>query len=88
MKKLLSIAAVAALVLTGCNKDLKVTPAEKLTIEYGDKLDNNKLFDAKKSDKNIKVDKVQDFKESWKSDLEGHIYGWGQDYPERCEDHS
>ena len=40
MKKLLSIAAVAALVLTGCNKDLK-----------------------------------------------GHIYGWGQDYPERCEDH-
>ena len=61
MKKLLSIAAVAALVLTGCSKDLKVTPAEKLTIEYGDKLDNNKLFDAKKSDKNIKVDKVQDF---------------------------
>ena len=61
MKKLLSIAAVAALVLTGCNKDLKVTPADKLTIEYGDKLDNNKLFDAKKSDKNIKVDKVQDF---------------------------
>lgn len=61
MKKLLSIAAVAALVLTGCNKDLKVTPADKLTVEYGDKLDNNKLFDAKKSDKNIKVDKVQDF---------------------------
>ena len=61
MKKLLSIAAVAALVLTGCNKELKVTPADKLTIEYGDKLDNNKLFDAKKSDKNIKVDKVQDF---------------------------
>lgn len=61
MKKLLSIAAVAALVLTGCNKNLKVTPADKLTIEYGDKLDNNKLFDAKKSDKNIKVDKVQDF---------------------------
>ena len=61
MKKLLSIAAVAALVLTGCNKELQVTPADKLTIEYGDKLDNNKLFDAKKSDKNIKVDKVQDF---------------------------
>ena len=61
MKKLLSIAAVAALVLTGCNKNLKVTPADKLTIEYGDKLDNNKLYDAKKSDKNIKVDKVQDF---------------------------
>ena len=61
MKKLLSIAAMAALVLTGCNKDLKVTPTDKLTVEYGDKLDNNKLFDAKKSDKNIKVDKVQDF---------------------------
>ena len=65
MKKLLSIAAVAALVLTGCNKDLKVTPADKLTIEYGDKtLTNNKLFDAKKSDKNIKVDKVQNFTSS------------------------
>ena len=49
MKKLLSIAAVAALVLTGCSKDLKVTPAEKLTIEF-------------------------QCKESWKSDLEGHIY--------------
>ena len=61
MKKLLSIAAMAALVLTGCNKDLKVTPTDKLTVEYGDKLDNNKLFDAKKSDKNIKVEKVQDF---------------------------
>ena len=61
MKKLLSIAAVAALILTGCSKELKVKITDKLTVEYGDKLDNNKLFDAKKSDKNIKVDKVQDF---------------------------
>ena len=61
MKKLLSIAAVAALVLTGCSKELKVKTVDKLTVEYGDTLDNNKLFDAKKSDKNIKVDKVQDF---------------------------
>ena len=61
MKKLLSIAAVSALVLTGCSKELKVKTVDKLTVEYGDTLDNNKLFDAKKSDKNIKVDKVQDF---------------------------
>lgn len=61
MKKLLSIAAMAALVLTGCSKELEVKITDKLTVEYGNKLDNNKLFDAKKSDKNIKVDKVQDF---------------------------
>ena len=61
MKKLLCIAALAALVLTGCAKDLQVKTTEKLTVEYGDKLDNSKLFNAKESDKNIKVDKVQDF---------------------------
>lgn len=52
---------MAALVLTGCSKELEVKITDKLTVEYGNKLDNNKLFDAKKSDKNIKVDKVQDF---------------------------
>ena len=61
MKKLLSIAAVASLVLKVCSKKLEVKITDKLTVEYGDKLDNNKLFDAKKSYKNIKVDKVQDF---------------------------
>ena len=58
MKKLLGIAALAALVLTGCSKDLQVKTTEKLTVEYGDKLDNDKLYDAKESDKNVKVDKV------------------------------
>ena len=58
MKKLLCIAALAPLVLTGCAKDLQVKTTEKLTIEYGDKLDNDKLYDAKESDENVKVDKV------------------------------
>ena len=58
MKKLLSIAALAALVLTACSKDLQVKTTDKLTVEYGDKLDNDKLYDAKESDENVKVDKV------------------------------
>ena len=61
MKKLLCIAALAALVLTGCAKDLQVKTTEKLTIEYGDKLDNDKLYDAKESDENVKVDKVSGY---------------------------
>lgn len=63
MKKLLSIAALAALVLTACSKDLQVQPVDKLTVEYGDKLDNSKLFNAKESDENVKVDKVNGFEE-------------------------
>lgn len=61
MKKLLSIAALAALVLTGCSKDLQVQPVDKLTVEYGDELDNSKLFNAKESDENVKVDKVSGY---------------------------
>lgn len=61
MKKLLGIAALAALVLTGCSKDLQVKTTEKQTVEYGDKLDNDKLYDAKESDKNVKVDKVSGY---------------------------
>ena len=61
MKKLLGIAALAALVLTGCSKDLQVQPVDKLTVEYGDKLDNSKLFHAKESDENVKVDKINGF---------------------------
>ena len=61
MKKLLSIAAVAALILTGCAKDLQVKTVDKLAIEYGDKLDNDKLYDAKESDENVKVDKVSGY---------------------------
>lgn len=49
MHKLFSIAVVAALVLTGCGKELKVKTVDKLTVEYGDTLDNSKLYDAKAS---------------------------------------
>ena len=61
MKKLLCIAAFAALVLTGCAKDLQVKTTEKLAVEYGDKLDNDKLYDAKESDEKVKVDKVSGY---------------------------
>lgn len=63
MKKLLGIVALATLVLTGCSKDLQVKTVDKLTAEYGAKLDNQKLFDAKESDENVKVDKVNGFEE-------------------------
>lgn len=59
----MGIAALATLVLTGCSKDLQVQPVDKLTVEYGDKLDNSKLFNAKESDENVKVDKVNGFEE-------------------------
>ena len=39
MKKLLSMVAVAALLITGCAKELKVTTAENLKVEYGEELD-------------------------------------------------
>ena len=53
--------AVAALILTGCAKELQVKTTESLTVEYGDKLDNDKLYDAKESDENVKVDKVSGY---------------------------
>ena len=53
--------AVAALLITGCAKELKVTTAENLKVEYGEELDNTKLFNAKESDENVKVDKVEGF---------------------------
>ncbi|MCR0262508.1 bacterial Ig-like domain-containing protein [[Clostridium] innocuum] len=61
MKKISSMIAVAALILTGCSKDLQVKTTEKLTVEYGDELDNDKLYDAKESDENVKVDKVSGY---------------------------
>lgn len=61
MKKLLTMAAVAALLITGCASELKVAPAKELTVEYGEKLDNSKLFNAKESDENVKVEKVSGF---------------------------
>ena len=60
-EKLISMVAVAALLMTGCAKELKVTPSENLKVEYGEKLDNTKLFNAKESDENVKVDKVEGF---------------------------
>ena len=60
-EKLLSMIAVAALILTGCVKDLQVKRLERLTVEYGDKLDNDKLYDVKESDENVKVDKVSGY---------------------------
>ncbi len=61
MKKLVGLLAVAAFVLTGCSQELKVTTAENVTLEYGEKLDNSKLFNAKESDENVKVQKVDGF---------------------------
>ena len=61
MKKLISMIAVAALLITGCAKELKVTTAENLKVEYGEELDNTKLFNAKESDETVKVDKVEGF---------------------------
>lgn len=48
---------------TGCKKELTVLPVENLKIEYGEKLDNTKLFCAKDSDENVKVSKVEGFNE-------------------------
>lgn len=46
--------------VTGCgSNELKVElPSKTIIVEYGDSLDNRKLFDVKKSDEKIKVDKV------------------------------
>ena len=63
MKNLISMIAVAALLMTGCAKDLKVLPTDNLTIEYGEKLDNSKLFNKNESDKGVKVSKVDGFNE-------------------------
>lgn len=62
MKKLLlSMITIAALLLTACSKSLKVESVKQLTVEYGDKLDNSKLYDASKSEKDIKVAEVKGF---------------------------
>lgn len=61
MKKLVGLMAVAAFILTGCSQELQVTTAENVTAEYGEELDNSKLFNAKESDENVKVQKVDGF---------------------------
>lgn len=61
MKKLVGLLAVAAFIVTGCSQELEVTTAENVTTEYGEELDNSKLFNAKESDENVKVQKVDGF---------------------------
>ena len=61
MKRLISMIAVVALLITGCAKELKVETAENIKVEYGEKLDNSKLFNKKESDENVKVGKVEGF---------------------------
>lgn len=61
MKKLVGLMAVAAFILTGCSQELQVTTAENVTSEYGEELDNSKLFNAKESDENIKVKTVDGY---------------------------
>lgn len=65
MKKFVAICMVYFLVLLGgCSpKELNVKTAEDLSVEYGEELDNSKLFDAKESDENIKVKSVDGFDE-------------------------
>lgn len=61
MKKLLSLIACAALLLTGCSKELEVKITEDVTVEYGEELDNTKLFDAKESDEDVEVKEVDGY---------------------------
>ena len=63
MKKLVGLIAVAAFVLTGCSQELEVKTVDNVTTEYGEKLDNSKLFNAKESDENVKVKAVDGFDE-------------------------
>ncbi len=61
MRKMICSIAAALCILTGCSKEIKVVPTEALTVEYGDELNQSKLFDAKASDQGVKVEKVTGF---------------------------
>ena len=61
MRRMICSIAAALCILTGCSKEIKVVPTEVLTVEYGDELDQSKLFDAKASDQGVKVEKVTGF---------------------------
>lgn len=62
MKKFtIAVSMAAIFFMGGCSKEMAITPVENLVVEYGEKLDQNKLFDSKKSDEGIKVDKVKGF---------------------------
>ena len=63
MKKIMSVATALLLMasLTGCSNGLKVEAVKSLTAEYGEKLDNSKLFNPKKSDEGVSVKEVKNF---------------------------
>ena len=61
MKKSNFLMIAALCILTGSSKEIKVVPTEALTVEYGDELNQSKLFDAKASDQGVKVEKVTGF---------------------------
>lgn len=61
MKKLCGLIAVAAFILNGCSQELEVKTVESITTEYGEELENSKLFDAKESDENVTVKTVDGF---------------------------
>lgn len=63
MKKLLvtSLAAFMIAAMTGCSKELSIKTPDDLVVEYGEDLDNEKLFDADKSGNDISVKEVQEF---------------------------
>lgn len=63
MKKLVGLIAVAAFVLAGCSQELEVKTVDNVTTEYGEKLNNSKLFNAKESDEDVKVKAVDGFDE-------------------------
>lgn len=61
MKKLCGLMAVAAFILNGCSQELKVKTVDNVTTEYGEELENSKLYDAKESDENVTVKTVDGF---------------------------
>ncbi len=61
MRKLCSLIAIAAFILNGCSQELEVKTADSITTEYGEELENNKLYDAKESDENVTVKKVDGY---------------------------
>lgn len=61
MKKLLCCMVFAVVFVAGCTKELTVTPASDVKVEYGAELDNAALFDKTASDENLSVKSVDGF---------------------------
>ncbi|MEJ8737032.1 flagellar biosynthesis protein FlgM [Erysipelotrichaceae bacterium HCN-30851] len=61
MKRLVGLIAVAAFILNGCSQELEVKTVDSITTEYGEELENSKLFDAKESDENVTVKTIDGF---------------------------